>query len=139
MVAPGTAVGPLVPGISVVHIRMERQMSDATGVRGAAGGCRGPTTDRPGPVAADQTRYTFKVLNAARTQNIAMVGAAKAPLALAQLQCQQIGLRLRLRLRTRKRKEVVWCRDPLPSVYTWIWRIQACRRLYNLLTESSLL
>ena len=81
MVAPGTAVGPLVPGISVVHIRMERQMSDATGVRGAAGGCRGPTTDRPGPVAADQTRYTFKVLNAARTKNIAMpvVGAAKAP------------------------------------------------------------
>ena len=34
--------------------------------------------DSPKPAAADQTRYTFKDLNAARTKSIAMPGADKA-------------------------------------------------------------
>jgi len=60
---------------------LEREQSDAAGVRGAAGMGGNDwvrEVDSPKPAAADQTRYTFKDLTAAWTKSIAMTGADKA-------------------------------------------------------------
>ena len=46
--------------------------------RGWGGGDWVREADSPKPAAADQTRYTFKDLDAARAKSIAMTGADKA-------------------------------------------------------------
>ena len=84
MIVPGTTFGSLSPRYTLglcnnsPGTRAER-CSGRTRCSGDGGGDDWVReADSPKPAAADQTRYTFKDLNAARTKSIAMTGADKA-------------------------------------------------------------